>query len=278
MPWGVAKIKADEAWENSQGEGVKVAVIDTGIDRDHPDLDDNLFGCVNLISYPWWYRFMSCEDDNGHGTHVAGIIGAENNDFGVVGVAPKVQIYALKVLDRNGSGYLSDVIAAMDWSIEQGMAVINMSLSTASDILSFQEAVVRVEAAGIVQVAAAGNSGPGSSTVEYPARYPQVIAAAALSEQEQVPSWSSRGPELDLAAPGVAVYSTYRNGGYEFLSGTSMSAPHVTGVVALRLEDHPEESPSMVKSALISTADSLPYGPTLVGAGLVNALAVVSAP
>jgi len=273
LPWGVARIKADRAWTTATGKGVKVAVIDSGVDIDHPDLDDNLFGCVNFIS--WW---RSCNDDYGHGTHVAGIIAAEDNSFGVVGVAPKARLYALKVLDWRGYGYLSDVIEALDWSVANQVDVVNMSFGTASDVSSLHEAIQRVKAAGIVQVAAAGNSGPDPETVLYPARYPEVIAVAATDSNDQVPSWSSRGTEVDLAAPGKEIKSTYLRGRYKTLSGTSMSAPHVAGVAALRLEDHPNEEPTAIETLLENQSDSLPWDPTLVGAGLVNAYRVVTAP
>lgn len=273
IPWGVARIGANDAWKYSTGREVKVAILDTGIDRDHPDLDDNLAGCVNLIS--WW---RSCEDDNGHGTHVAGIIGAENNNFGVVGVAPNAQIYAIKVLDRDGSGYLSDIIEGLDWAIANRMQVVNMSLGASSDVPSFKEAVERTAAAGIIQVAAGGNSGPGENTVYYPAAYPQIIAVAATDSSDNIPFWSSRGKELDLSAPGASIYSTYTRGGYKTLSGTSMAAPHVTGVVALRLSLHPGESPIQIETILESNTDHIPYNETIVGAGLVNALKSVSVP
>jgi subtilisin family serine protease len=249
-----------------------VAVVDTGINTTHPDLNDNLAGCLNFI-----VSWRSCEDDNGHGTHVSGIIAAENNNLGVVGVAPKARIYALKVLDRRGRGYLSDIIESLDWAIANQMQVVNMSLGTTSNVLSFAEAVQRVRDAGITQVAAAGNSGPGENTVIYPAKYPEVIAVAATDSQNAVPSWSSRGSEVDLAAPGVSVYSTYLRGGYKTLSGTSMSAPHVTGVVALRLA-RAAADPSSLESLLEGNSDPLPFDPTLVGAGLVNAYKVVTAP
>lgn len=273
IPWGIARISAGDAWSASTGSGVKVAVIDTGIDRDHPDLDANLAGCVNFI-----YSWQTCEDDNGHGTHVSGIIAAENNDFGVVGVAPNAKIYSLKVLDRRGSGYLSDIIEALDWAVANNMQIVNMSLGTSVDVISFHEAIKRVNSAGIVQVAAAGNSGPGANTVNYPAAYPEVIAVSATDSSNNVPSWSSRGPEVDLAAPGVNVYSTYLKGKYQTLSGTSMAAPHVTGAAALRLFLKPGEAPFQVESVLETNADPLPFDSTWVGAGLVNVYKVVTAP
>jgi subtilisin family serine protease len=273
IPWGVARINADDAWVISTGAGIKVAVLDTGIDRDHPDLDANLTDCLNFIQ-----SWKTCEDDNGHGTHVSGIIAGENNSFGVVGVAPNAKIYSLKVLDSRGSGYLSDVIEGLDWAVANKMQVVNMSLGTSSDVASFSEAVKRVSAAGITQVAAAGNSGPGAKTVLYPAKYPEVIAVSASDSSDGIPSWSSRGPEIDLAAPGVNINSTYLNGKYKVLSGTSMAAPHVAGTVALRLFLKPGETPSQIETILEANTDPLPLDPKLVGAGLVNALKVVSAP
>lgn len=271
LPWGIARISADDAWGTSTGAGVKVAVIDTGIDTDHPDLNDNLAGCLNFIQ-----PSKTCEDDNSHGTHVSGIIAAENNSFGVVGVAPNAKIYALKALDSRGSGYLSDVIEGLDWAVVNGIQVVNMSLGTSSDVLSFHEAVQRVYQAGIIQVVAGGNSGPGANTVTYPAKYPEVIAVSATDSTDSVPSWSSRSPEIDLAAPGVNINSTYLSGKYKVLSGTSMSAPHVTGTVALRLYLHPGETPLQIESVLETNTDHLSFDPTLVGAGLVNAYNVVS--
>ncbi len=272
-PWGITRIGAPDAWSLSVGSGVKVGVIDTGIDTDHPDVNDNLAGCVNFIQ-----SWKTCEDDNGHGTHVSGIIAAEQNTIGVVGVAPQARIYSLKVLDRRGRGYLSDIIEALDWSINHGIQVVNMSLGTSSDVQSFRDAVARVNAAGVVQVAAAGNSGPGANTVNYPAKYSEVIAVAATDSSDGVPSWSSRGPEVDIAAPGASINSTYYRNTYKVLSGTSMASPHVAGTVALRLFLRPTETPLQLETLLESGASPLPFDATLVGAGLVNSLNVVSAP
>jgi len=273
IPWGIARIGAPSAWSLSRGSGVKVAVIDTGIVTLHPDLKDNLAGCVNFI-----FSWRTCEDDNGHGTHVSGIIAAKDNTFGVVGVAPLAKIYSLKVLNRRGSGYLSDIISALDWSVANGMQVVNMSLGTTSDIQSFHDAITRVYNAGITEVAAAGNSGPTANSVNFPGAYPEVIGVAATDSSDAVPSWSSRGPQVDIAAPGASIYSTYLKNGYATLSGTSMASPHVAGTVALRLFVKPSTSPSQMRTTIQTNADSLPFGPTLVGAGLVNAYKVVTAP
>ncbi|MBI5079416.1 S8 family peptidase [Candidatus Wolfebacteria bacterium] len=228
LPWGIDRIDAEKVWPSGNtADPVKLAIIDTGIDVKHPDLKDNLKGGFSAVGYTSSYN-----DDNGHGTHVAGIAGAIDNEIGVIGASPQIDLYAVKVLDRRGSGYLSDVIEGLDWAIANGMQVVNMSLGTSADVLSFHEAVQRVNAAGIVQVAAAGNSG---GAVNYPAAYPEVIAVSATDSSNNIASWSSRGPEVDLAAPGVNIYSTYKGQTYKTLSGTSMASPHVAGAAALVL-------------------------------------------
>lgn len=265
VPWGITKIHSPDVWGTDTGNGVSVGVIDTGISTTHPDLSANIAGCVSFVSYTG-----SCEDDNGHGSHVSGIIAAVNNTVGVVGVAPQARLYALKVLDSQGSGYLSDVISGLNWAATNHLTIVNMSMGTGSDVQSFHDAVTAAYNAGVIEVAAAGNSGPGSNTVIYPAAYPEVIAVAATDINNNVPSWSSRGPQVDIAAPGVNIYSTYRGGEYATLSGTSMATPHVTGAVALRLATHPGESFSQVYNELETSADPLPWGSTLVGGGLVD--------
>ncbi len=285
LPWGVNRIDAELVWNATTADNIKVGLIDTGIDLNHPDLAGNIKGGVNTINLA-----KSPNDDNGHGTHVAGIIGAMNNNFGVVGVGPKIDLYAVKVLNANGSGFLSDVIEGLDWAVVNNMNVINMSLGTPSFSQAFYDAVKRVNAAGIVQVAAAGNSGPGDNSVDYPAKFPEVIAVSATDSSDNAPFWSSRGPEVDLAAPGVSVFSTYRNRSYKTLSGTSMASPHVAGTAALLLSNpskceflldvNPGCSPAEVQKRLEDTAeqvlpDTVPGKDLIYGSGLVNALAAV---
>lgn len=273
LPWGIDRINADLAWATSTAAGVKVAIIDTGIDLVHPDLKDNIKGGYNAIN-----PLKSANDDNGHGTHVAGIVGAVDNDIGVIGVGPQVNLYAIKVLNAAGSGYLSDVIEGLDWAIANRMQVVNMSLGTSADIQSFHDAIVRVNQKGITQVAAAGNSG---GSVIYPAAYPEVIAVSATDNTDTIASWSSRGPEIDLAAPGVSIYSTYKGQTYKTLSGTSMAAPHVAGVAALVLtqtakcdtDRNGSCSPLEVQQRLEATAEDLGTvgKDNLYGTGLVDA-------
>lgn len=278
LPWGVDRIDADLVWSTTTADAVKVGIIDTGIELSHPDLKNNIKGGYNAIN-----PSSSANDDNGHGTHVGGTVAAVDNTVGVIGVGPNIDLYAIKVLDRRGSGFLSDIIEGLDWAILKGLHVVNMSLGTSANIQSFHEAVKRVNDAGIVQVAAAGNN---SGAVNYPAAYPEVIAVSAIDSADKLASFSSRGPEVDLAAPGVGIYSTYRGQTYRTLSGTSMAAPHVAGVAALVLSvpakcDTNGDgacNPAEVQARLEGTAEDLGTvgKDNLYGSGLVDAYAAVS--
>jgi len=228
-------------------------------------------------------------DDNGHGTHVAGIIAAEHDDFGVVGVAPEAELYALKALDKTGSGYVSDVVAAIIWATDPNkdgntddrMDVINMSLGGAYNSWLLDAAcLLAYYQDKLILVAAAGNSGnpPGKGdNVGYPAAYDSVIAVAATDQSDERARWSSTGPDVELAAPGVSIYSTYI-GGYATLSGTSMASPHVAGVAALVIASGISDAMG-VRTKLQETADDL--GATgwdsKYGYGLVNAAEAVGA-
>ena len=274
LPWGVDRIDADLSWGTTTADNVRVAVVDTGIDLDHPDLQGNIKGGINTI-----YSWRTADDDNGHGSHVAGIIAAVNNSIGVVGVGYQIDLYAVKVLNSNGSGYVSDIIEGIQWSVNNGINVINMSLGTTSDIQSFHDAVTAAKNAGITVVSAAGNSGPGDNTVIYPARYPESIAVSATNSSDGQPSWSSRGPEVDIAAPGNSILSTYRGGGYTTLSGTSMATPHVAGAAAMVLSNHPGFTPSQVQTHLQNNAEVLPgLSSNQQGSGLVDAEKAVLTP
>jgi subtilisin family serine protease len=179
-------------------------------------------------------------DDHGHGTHVAGIIAARDNGFGVIGVAPEAALYAVKVLDANGSGSFSAVASGIVWAVKNGMHVINMSLGGSSYSQALADAVKAAADAGVLVVSAAGNSGC-CDTVLYPAKLPESMAIAAVDANDQRASFSSTGMEVDVAAPGVAILSTVPTGscklcdpsGYRTLSGTSMATPHVSGTGAL---------------------------------------------
>jgi len=270
--WGVKHIGAGIVHDGgNKGAGVKVAIIDSGIDYTHPDLDAN---------YAGGYDFVNDDtvpmDDDGHGTHVAGTIAAEDNDAGVVGVAPEASIYALKVLE-GGTGLYSDVIAAIEWAVDNGIQVTNNSYGSSGDPgMMVKAAFDNAYAAGVLHVAAAGNSGnpPGFfDNVIYPARWASVIAVAATDQSDSRPKWSSTGPDVELAAPGVSVYSTYWDNTYATMSGTSMASPHVAGTAALVMIAYPSWTNVQVRSQLRDTADDLgAAGPdNLYGYGLVDA-------
>lgn len=269
VPWGVERIGAPRAWEESRGKGVRVAIIDTGINGAHSDLKGAVRGGVNFIN-----SNAPPLDDNGHGTHVAGIIAARDNDFGVVGVAPEAELYALKAFDSTGSGAISGIISAVEWCVKNDMQVVNMSFG-GNHNRALGRALDAAQQAGLVLVAAAGNNGRANS-VDFPASHPGVIAVSALNPDDTLASFSSRGPEVDLAAPGARIRSTYSDQGYRELSGTSMAAPHVTGVAVLLLARRPRLTGDEVLDQLKKTATQLPdLVPEEQGAGLVNAAAAL---
>jgi subtilisin len=282
LPWGVDRIDAELVHqEDNKGEGVKVAIIDTGIDYYHPDLNDN-FG--TLLGYDFVNGDNEPMDDNGHGTHCAGIVAAEDNGEGVVGVAPDAELYAVKVLDSSGSGYVADVIAGIQWAITNDMQVISMSLGADVGSASLEAACDSAYASGKVVVAAAGNDytrrgrWEEPDTVDYPAKYDSVIAVGATDQADERASFSSTGPAVELAAPGVSIYSTVL-GGYGTKSGTSMACPHVAGTAALVIASGISDSNENgnvndeVRTRLQITADDLgSMGlDTWYGYGLVDA-------
>jgi subtilisin len=280
LPWGIQRIYADLVWEVTTGSMVKVAILDTGIDLNHPDLWRNIKGGINTLR-----PRKSANDDNGHGTHLAGTVAAIDNDFGVIGVGPEVCLYAVKVLDKKGEGWLSDLIDALDWCIENKMQVVNMSFGSLEGNQSFHDAIIRAHQAGITMVASAGSNGEDSGLIEYPAFYPETIAVSAIDEYDNFASFSSYGPQIDLTAPGVNILSTYRNAFYETMYGTSMSAAHVTGTVALILTTSPKWGydldgdrmwdPDEIRERLMDTAENLGLHPHQQGAGLVRASCVL---
>jgi len=213
------------------GQGVKVAVIDTGIDHTHPDL--SVAGGYKII----WYD--DYDDVIGHGTHVAGIIAAKRDNFGVVGMAPEVELYSLKIFSEVGTTALSFVVDALQWSIDHEIDIVNMSFGSSVTSAALRDACKKAYDAGVLLVASAGNSGKGSTdTTGYPARYDTVISVGAVDEELEVADFSSRGADLDVVAPGVSILSTFTypleyEHLYYYLSGTSMACPHVVGLAAL---------------------------------------------
>jgi subtilisin len=279
-PWGVDRIDADQVWPTTNtGAGVDVAILDTGIDYDHPDLDNNIAGGVNYAGWRWrdgsTNKFY-WNDIYGHGSYCAGIVAAENNTVGVVGVAPGARLWAVKVLDDTGNGYVSDIIQGLEWCSDHGIEIASMSFG-GDYSESLENACSAAYAAGVLLVAAAGNEG--ASGVLYPAGYDSVIAVSATDSSDAIASFSSVGPQVELAAPGVAVKSTYKNGGYALGDGTSMACPHVAGVAAL-VRAAPKlglTTPAQIRLRLRETAEDLGLPAIQQGYGLVDAQAAATA-
>jgi subtilisin len=232
--WSVLLIGSITAHTQSiTGAGVNIAILDTGIDYTHPDLDMNYSGGDNFISLDANNHDPLDDSYNSHGTHVAGVISAELDGAGVVGVAPDASIYAVKVLDGAGFGSVSSIVAGIDWAIANQMDIVNMSMGITTYSQSLADACEAADAAGILLVAAAGNNYGGA--VLYPAAFPSVIAVGATTIYDEISPISPIGPEMELTAPGLNVYSTIAGGSYGFLGGTSQATPHVSGLAALLL-------------------------------------------
>ena len=224
IDWGIVRIGADKVWESGTGSGVTVAIIDTGIQTNHPDLNNNL-----ITGYDFVNNDTSAMDDNGHGTHVAGIVASTMNGAGNVGASYSSQLMPVKVLNESGYGYLSDVAKGIYYAADNGARVINMSLGTNYDSDTLRRAVQYAANRGVLIVAAAGNNY--GAPCSYPAAYSSVICVVAVDQYNKLAGFSNIGGEL--AAPGVSNYSTYLNNSYAKLSGTSMASPHVAGSAAL---------------------------------------------
>ncbi|MET0960673.1 MAG: S8 family peptidase, partial [Psychrobacillus psychrotolerans] len=247
------------------GKGVKVAVIDSGIDAQHADLKIAGGVCMLKTNCP---VSPSYDDDNGHGTHVAGIIAAQKNNYGLVGVAPNVELYAVKVMTRTGAGTTTNIAAGIEWAIKQKVDIINMSLTTNGDDQGLKLLLEKAYAEGITIVASAGNEGFSiqQDSVQFPAKYQNVIAVSATTGFNKLLEGSSIGQEVEIAAPGDGIISTYpsdldlidgNKDGYATFSGTSMAAPHVTGVLALYKERFPQFTNKRLRELITSTAEDL---------------------
>ncbi|MDD3074423.1 MAG: S8 family serine peptidase [Eubacteriales bacterium] len=269
VPWGIEHVNAPDVHSAGfQGSGIKVAVLDTGILTSHADLQVvGGYDTTGIGSYV---------DDNGHGTHVAGTVAALNNTIGVIGAAPAAQLYAVKVLDRNGSGTYSNIIAGIEWTINNDIDVINMSLGGSSGSIALEQACDAAYQAGILVVAAAGNEGTstgGTECIGYPAKYSSVMAVGSITSSNIRSYFSSTGSTLEIMAPGSDIYSTTINGSYGTMSGTSMACPHVAGVAALVWSAKPSLTNVQLRSALNETANDLWNDPWRYGNGLVDAWA-----
>lgn len=272
--WGITKVGAEKSWTSGYtGAGVNIAIIDTGVNSSHPDLVGAIAGGVSEVSYT-----SSYQDDNGHGTHCAGIVGARQNGTGIVGIAPQSSIYAVKALDNSGSGNTSDIIVGIDWAIGQKMDIISMSLGSKTSSTALQSACNTANSDGILVVAAAGNSGTAkvsksTDTINYPARYDSVIAVGATDSSNNRAYFSSTGKELDVVAPGYNILSDNYKGGTVTMSGTSMATPYVAGDLALLKQAHSTYTSTQIRALLEGSCKDLgTVGvDSLYGHGLIQA-------
>ena len=269
LPWGVDRVDAELVHPSNKGTGVKVAILDTGIDLDHPDMA--VAGDVTFVT-----GTTSGDDDNGHGTLVAGIVAALDNDIGVIGVAPEASLYAVKVLNQSGDTVPSSVLSGIEWAADNNMKVINMSFGGILEMPSaVRDALDNAYSAGTVIVAGAGNGGNASGTGDNmwtPARYAPVIAVGAADNTDTRYTSSSTGYSLELMAPGVSIYSTAMGGDYGYITGTSASAPHVAGVAALLIASGMTGNDD-IRHRLQNSAEDLGDAgwDTQYGCGMVNA-------
>jgi subtilisin len=238
--WGITAFNLPATWEKTQGEGVTIAVLDSGCDLDHPDLKQNLMPGINMVD-----NSKSAHDDNQHGTHVSGIIAALNNDIGMVGVAPKCKIIPVKVLDKNGNGSLSNVSKGIRWAVDNGADIIAMSLGAPRPLQSVRKAIQYAYKKGIPCFVAAGNAGK-TKEIYYPAAYPETIAIGSIDSNFKRSDFSNTGKNLDFMSPGGKIFSTVPDDWYAVLSGTSMACPFAVGIAALLLS-HSRKKDSKIR-------------------------------
>jgi subtilisin len=270
LDWGVDRIDAEyvHATSGNRGAGVNVAVLDTGGDMDHPDL--TWAGGISMVNRDpeiW-------EDKNGHGTHCSGIVSADDNDIGVVGVAPECNLYMVQ-LSKSGRLSLYDIVDGINWCAEthhdmdpdNDIQIMSMSFSGGYSV-NEEVAIQAAYDEGILLVAASGND---ASSVRYPAALAEVMAISGSNSSDGMYYYSNTGPEIELIAPGQAIYSTYKWGEYRTLTGTSMACPMVVGTAALIWSDNPSWTRDQVRSRLHETAEDIGFTPEQQGYGLVDA-------
>ncbi|MFL0581130.1 S8 family serine peptidase [Solibacillus silvestris] len=262
--WNLKAMDLQNSWSHGYtGKGVKIAIIDSGV-ANHSDL--TIAGGRSFVG-------ESYDDDHGHGTHVAGIISGKHNGVGVAGVAPNAEVYAVKAIKSDGVGDVRVVLQAIDWAIDNHMDIINLSFGDLEYAQSLHEGIKKASEHGLLIVAASGNEGNDNgtgNTINYPARHEEVISVAAINRYFKRSLFSGTGDTNDFAAPGEEIYSTYLNGQYATYNGTSMATPHITGMLALLMEQYPYATPTELREGLRYITDDLGDAgfDTLYGYGL----------
>lgn len=276
-PYGVAMIQAKSMWnESNKGQGVNIAIIDSGCDIEHESLKGNIVGVRNFTDEDRKNPNI-VTDRIGHGTHVAGIIAANGNNNTIVGVAPNANLYILKAIDRTGSGTVSWIVNAINYAIEKNVDIISMSLGTPVDDSKLEKAIKKAVNNNVIVVCAAGNEGDGNADVfeySYPASYIDVISVGAVDKKGVPAEFSNSNLVVDLVAPGVDIVSTYPNNQFAIMSGTSMAAPHVTGSLALlknwsKVEFQRDLTQEELYAQLIKCTKNIGYPRTIQGNGVV---------
>jgi subtilisin family serine protease len=267
--WAWPKIQAPQAWDVTQGSSSAIiAVVDTGISLNHPDLDGKI-----VAGYDFVDNDTTPMDGNGHGSHVSGTAAAEtNNATGGAGLCPGCSLMPVRVLDNNGSGTLTNVANGIIWAADHGAKVINMSLGGSAGSTTLQNAVDYAWNKGVFLSCAAGNSN--TSAPSYPAYYTNCFAVASTNSSDARSSFSNYGNWVEVAAPGEGIYSTWLNGGYNTISGTSMATPHVSGLAGLLASQGLTNA--QIRDRIMATADQIPGTGTYWTAGRINAYKAVS--
>lgn len=231
IDWGVKDIGADQVWSKTEGEGIKVAVLDTGMFFNHPDLKDSVVDAKDFTG-----SRIGPADGHGHGTHCCGIVaGRKGNNYGAVGIAPKAGLLVGKVLGDDGSGGSQGIVNGIQWAVSRGADIISMSLGSSQPDEAIHQAIVEAVRKGVICVCAAGNEGPGRNTVGWPGAWPESIAVASTKQGRKISGFSSRGNQVSVAAPGEQITNAGMATPLTTMSGTSMATPAVAGALALFL-------------------------------------------
>jgi subtilisin family serine protease len=238
--WGLICEGIPDLWKITKGQGIKVAILDTGIAQHHQDLIGAVVQGIDFTG-----STNGIEDKIGHGTHCAGIIGARSNKFGVVGVAPECQLMICKVVADNNLCQDQAVINGLGWAMTNGADVISISAGTKMSTDILHNTIIAVSKKACI-VCAAGNNGPALDSVNYPARYLETIGVGAIDRNRHVPNYSSRGDRVDIVAPGDQIISCWPPNNMAMLSGTSMACPFVAGIIALIASERKKDGRSVL--------------------------------